>query len=397
MKIRGVLSSVIGHSLAFPDGTSSAPSATFSSDLAQGFWLDTTNDLVGATGLSVLGRLLQTALATPGSITVTNVGTAGATTYTYVLVALSGTGVTPAGAASSTATGNATLDGTNYNTLAWTQVAGATGYRVYRTVGGATQGLIATIAAGTTVTVNDTGLAGGGETAPTVNTTGTLLLGSADETLASLALATDADTGLSWPTANALGVHAGGTEYFRVQPAVVILSSAATFGWSSGALGNPYDLILARDAANTLALKNSTSGQVFNHYGSEITAGTRYSRLAIKHATTSVTAAVGATVTATGLIPAKANVLGINTVVTTALGTGTGTTGYTVGDGSDADRWGSVTGTVAGTDTDQTDATANPTGWFTAANDVVLTALTGNFDGTGVILIDVAYTMTEAA
>jgi len=150
-------------------------------------------------------------------------------------------------------------------------------------------------------------------------------------------------------------------------------------------------------AASTLALKNSTNAQTFNHYGSEITAGTRYSRLAIKHATTSVTAAVGATVTAANLIPTKANVLGVNTVVTTDLGTGTGTTGYTVGDGTDPDRWGSVTGTVAGTDTDQGDATADPTGWFNAANNVVLTALGGNFDGTGVILVDVAYTMTEAA
>jgi len=143
--------------------------------------------------------------------------------------------------------------------------------------------------------------------------------------------------------------------------------------------------------------KNSTTAAELDVYGSEITAGTRYSRLAIKHATTSVTAAVGATATATNLIPAKANVLGVNTVVTTGLGTSTGTTGYAVGDGTDPNRWGDVVGTAAGTDTDQTDATADPTGWFNAANNVVLTAAGGNFDGTGVILVDVAYTMTEAA
>ena len=179
---------------------------------------------------------------------------------------------------------------------------------------------------------------------------------------------------------------------FRGTSGVDILLDAALIR-----LGVSTDTVIARDAAaDTLALKRSTNAQTFSTYGSEITAGTRYSRLSVKHATTSVTAAVGATVTATSLIPAKANVLGVNTVVTTGLGTSTGTTGYAVGDGTDANRWGDVVGTAAGTDTDQTDATADPTGWFTAANNVVLTAAGGNFDGTGVILIDVAYTMTEA-
>ena len=212
MKIRGIVPSILGHSVAFPDGTSSAPSIAFSTDPGMGLWLDTTNDLIGSSGLSVLGRILQTALATPGSITVTPVGTTGATTYTYVLVALSGAGVTPAGAASSTATGNATLSSTNYNQNTWVQVAGATGYRLYRTVGGATQGLIATIARGDTLTVNDTGLAGGGETAPTADTTGQFLL-----------------------------------------------PSAGSLVWGS-------DLFLVRDAANTLAQRNGASAQTFRVY-----------------------------------------------------------------------------------------------------------------------------------
>lgn len=151
------------------------------------------------------------------------------------------------------------------------------------------------------------------------------------------------------------------------------------------------------DAANALALRNGTAAQTISYYGTDITTGTRYSRMSIKHATTSVTAAVGASVTATSLIPAKANVLGVNTIVTTALGTGTGTTGYAVGDGTDPNRWGDVSGTAAGTDSDQADATADPTGWFASANNVVLTAAGGNFDGTGVIFIDVVYTVTEAA
>lgn len=235
--------------------------------------------------------------------------------------------------------------------------------------------------------------------------TGPLLL--PDGTVAAPALAGSSftTTGLYWTAGPSLNLVTSGVirmavtqTQVRIFPsstgAFLVLSNSTPLGFAADA--STVDAQFARDAADTIAQKRTTNAQTFNTYGSEITTGTRYSRLAIKHATTSVTAAVGATVTATALIPAKANVLGCNTVVTTALGTSTGTTGYTVGDGTDADRWGSVTGTADGTDTDQTDATADPTGWFTAANNVVLTALTGNFDGTGVILVDVAYTMTEA-
>lgn len=156
-----------------------------------------------------------------------------------------------------------------------------------------------------------------------------------------------------------------------------------------------YKRILAGSAGNSPVygiplgggLQLGTSG---------LTAAQGTSWIAIKHATATLASVTGATVTATNLIPAKANVLGVNTVVTVALGTGSGTTGYTVGDGSDVDRWGAVTGTAAGTDTDGNDATANPTGWFTAANNVVITAAGGNFDGTGSIFVHVMYTLTEA-
>jgi len=104
------------------------------------------------------------ALATPALPTVTPQGTPGATAYSYVVVALAQNGVSAASAAGSTTTGNATLSGTNTNRIVWVAVAGATAYRIYRTVGGATQGLIATV--GATTTIDDTGLAGDSSTAP---------------------------------------------------------------------------------------------------------------------------------------------------------------------------------------------------------------------------------------
>lgn len=159
--------------------------------------------------------------------------------------------------------------------------------------------------------------------------------------------------------------------------------------------GQPADVGLVHETGGALGMRSGTTAQIFNHYGT-FTSSSNYSRLAIKHAVTTLASVTGATVTAASLIPAKANVMGVNTRVTVALGTGGGTTGYTVGDGVTVNRWGVAVATGAGTDTDQTDATADPTGWFTAANNVVITATGGNFNGTGSILVDVAYLMTEA-
>lgn len=107
---------------------------------------------------------------TNAGFTVVTWGVTAATTYTYRIVwRLPDGTTTEAGAASSTAAGHATLSTANRNDLSWT--AGPTGSvtDVYKTVGGTT-GRIAT---GITATsLSDTGLAGGGETAPTTNGTG---------------------------------------------------------------------------------------------------------------------------------------------------------------------------------------------------------------------------------
>jgi hypothetical protein len=65
------------------------------------------------------------------------------------------------------------------------------------------------------------------------------------------------------------------------------------------------------------------------------------------------------------------------------LSNASGLTTFSIGDGSDADRWGTGIARTAGTTVDITDSTASAGGWFTAANDVVLTADAGTFDSTG--------------
>jgi len=128
---------------------------------------------LGSLVLVARDRILEAlALITPISPLVGPQGTPGATAYSYQIVALNVTGHSAASVAGVTATGHATLDGTNFNRLNWTPVTRATGYQVYRSVGGATQGLIATL--GDVTTLDDIGLAGDATTAPTENTSGTL-------------------------------------------------------------------------------------------------------------------------------------------------------------------------------------------------------------------------------
>jgi len=90
----------------------------------------------------------------------------------------------------------------------------------------------------------------------------------------------------------------------------------------------------------------------------------------------------GATRVLSNFIPAGARLKGVLTRVQTELG---GATGYGVGDGSDADRWGVAAAATAGTTTGGHDnpPTADPAGFFASAQNVVLTATGSNFDGTG--------------
>lgn len=148
---------------------------------------------------------------------------------------------------------------------------------------------------------------------------------------------------------------------------------------------------LADDSAFTTV---ETSG--VNAYAT-YTSGTNYQRCGIKTAKTTLSNVSGASVTATSLIPAGAFLIGITSRVNTALGTGNGTTGYQVGTASDPDLWGAITGTTAGTASGSANYTAEgASGLFTAATNVIVTAVGGNFDATGVIELCIHYLLTEA-
>lgn len=102
-------------------------------------------------------------LPLPAAPTVSVQGTAGSTTYKYKVIGFNGAdGVSEVSAAGATSTGNATLDGANFNRLSGYSVSGADRYEIFRTSGGPTQGLIASTAQ---TTFDDTGLVGDGSSA----------------------------------------------------------------------------------------------------------------------------------------------------------------------------------------------------------------------------------------
>lgn len=57
-------------------------------------------------------------------------------------------------------------------------------------------------------------------------------------------------------------------------------SSSGSIGWTSGAANNPRDLVIARDAANSLAQRNSTNAQTYRLYGT-YTDASNYERVAL--------------------------------------------------------------------------------------------------------------------
>lgn len=145
--------------------------------------LSTTGALTNVPGALNENSIQLTQLGTGPTPTITHQGTAGAATWTYVVVPKDINGfASPASSAGSTTTGNGTLNGSNFNVVTFGTINGAYSYDVYRTAVGTsptTTGLIGNVlatsvlaAAGNNYSLNDTGLAGNSAAAPTINQTG---------------------------------------------------------------------------------------------------------------------------------------------------------------------------------------------------------------------------------
>ena len=134
--------------------------------------------------------------------TITPAGTAGSTTYGYKVAGVDLAGKTTAvGTEGTTTTGNATLSAGNNNGIVWTAMANAVKYNIYRTTGGATQGLLGTA---TALSFTDTGLVADGSTPPSTNTTGADILGSTVTSAASINIPLEVNTPQNGPNGSFL-------------------------------------------------------------------------------------------------------------------------------------------------------------------------------------------------
>ena len=70
-------------------------------------------------------------IGTPSSVTVTNIGATGATTYGYRVSAINSVGETLASSTVTTTTGNASLTSSNFNRITWNRVDEASSYKIY--------------------------------------------------------------------------------------------------------------------------------------------------------------------------------------------------------------------------------------------------------------------------
>jgi len=225
------------------------------------------------------------------------------------------------------------------------------------------------------------------------------IFGNGTAALPGIVFEADTDTGFYMNAGNdslLISVNANSIVRFdraSSQPRVN-LSNDCLLTWLSGtAEGGGVQFVLGRESPDfgsaptgDLFLAN-TNFSIYQNRG----VSTVYHRTSIRTATETLSSVSGASVTTASIIPAGALVLGVTTDVDVALGTGNGTTGYQVGDGSDADRWGAITGTGTGTFSDDADFTTTVVDRFSAAGAVTITAVGGNFDGAGDIVVVVHY------
>ena len=161
--------------------------------------------------------------------------------------------------------------------------------------------------------------------------------------------------------------------------------------WTATSTSGITDTYIGRDAVGVFSIPTTRL------YGKK-TSDTAYQRMGIYATAVQSLTATGASVSTTTLIiPKYSQLIGVTTRVMTALGTTNGTTGYLVGDGTDADLWGAMTGTAIGTSSDARDYTAiNALGPSGVDRTVTLTAVGGNFNGAGVIDVCAFYLRAEA-
>lgn len=96
---------------------------------------------------------------------------------------------------------------------------------------------------------------------------GQLLLGNGTEALPSYSFVNDQDTGIYFGAANEIVLTSAAAARVSILGSKFALRGSSEFGWAAGTpAGNALDTILARDAANIIAQRNSTNAQTHRIY-----------------------------------------------------------------------------------------------------------------------------------
>lgn len=175
----------------------------------------------------------------------------------------------------------------------------------------------------------------------------------------------------------------------------LLMQSGVSFGWEPGGLfGASADLILARDAANTLAQRNGTNAQGFNIYNT-FTDASNYERLAVGFA--SNVAVIGPSAAGTG--SNRSMRFQVNGAVPTILFNIAGTDVWTV---SNAGNFVGVTqsrglgyGTGAGGAVTQITSRATGVTLNTVSGDITLFSAAGSATAASFTVTDSAVAATD--
>lgn len=251
---------------------------------------------------------------------------------------------------------------------------------------------IAAVASGQVLTSAGTGTLPAWSGSPALS--GVIKLSDGSNSAPSYTFSTQTGTGFYYIATNGIGVTGGGTQRWLFDGSNLSLVSASTttLAWTSSAT-NPnttMDLIVGRSASSEFGIRNGTTATAMRLYGYISGAREAYGSPRTVLGTVTLSGATSAT---GNIIPVGCFVIGVAVTITSTI---TGATGYQAGDGSDADRYGDITGTAIGTHSDNTNATANPTGYNAAASAITLTAKTSNFTG-GVAQVVVYFQTTASA
>lgn len=186
---------------------------------------------------------------------------------------------------------------------------------------------------------------------------------------------------------------AGNTPMLALIQNIIRVGDATVLGWANGPSTSGADTSLARLSAGLIGCGTGSGGFAGSFKATSlITGGANGQSNNIKTASTTVNAATAATITATNLIPAGSLVIGVSTRVTTTFDNSSGLTTFSIGDGTDADRWGAAIARTSGTTTTLANATITSAPIYAAATSVVMTADAGTFNvAAGVIRVTVHY------